>query len=176
MYSQDKWYDERETFRAVTGGAFRFPMGVAGIVVGDGTPSGGQFPTKGTIPVANVCTGTISSNGVDVRGSSNADFSQIKIDDYLYDGDVVRRIKSVNNDPGNKLIELWEPFPSDLNGAAIRYCERLFFKHVYAKSTHASADPEIQEALFMNDDTFENAGSPISYDATTGQISFTCTK
>lgn len=177
MYNETKWYDERATYRAITNGAYNFPMGVAGLVKGDGgVGSGSDFPIKGTIPVAMVRTGTISSNGVEVRGSDDADFSQIKPDDYLYDGNVVRRIKSVCDDPGNKLIELWQAFPSNVNGIAIQHCERQFFKAIYAHSTHDSDSAILQEAPFRPGSTFLNGGAPISYDATSGEISFTCHK
>lgn len=178
MFNELKWYDEKGTYRAVTGGAFNFPQSDGTILKGDGTPSGGQFPTKGTIPIARQYTGTITTNGVKARfaSMSAADFAKLKKGDYLYDGDVIRQIKDVLA-PESFLVELEQAFPSDLNAADILHCERQFFKAIYARSTHASdAATALQEAPFAVGDNFLNGGAPIAYDATAGEISFTCNK
>lgn len=176
MIQETDWYDERATFRAVTGGAYNFPMsGNETITKGDGTLSGGQFPAIGTIPVAITKTGLISSNGTAVRGDDDVNFetSQVRPNDYLYDGSVVRRIKAVLSP---KLLELWQEFPSDLVDAELRHCERQFFKKIRIKNTHGSADATLQEALFASGDEFENSGAPVAYDATDSELSITVHK
>lgn len=176
MVQQTDWYDERATFRAVTLGAYNFPMnGDESITKGDGTPSGGQFPIKGTIPVAVTKTGLISSTDVNVRGDDDVNFetSQIRANDYLYDGNVVRRIKAILSPT---MLILWQAFPDDLEDVPLRYCERQFFRKIRIKNTHSSADATLQEAPFASGDEFENTGAPIAYDATDAELSITVHK
>lgn len=177
--NETKWYDEKATYRAVTGAGFNFPLPDGTILYGGGSGSGEQFPNVGTIPIAKdyntseLGNLTFTSKGVNVRVSGEAP-PQIKPDDYIYDGNLhIRRIKSVMG----TLIELWEAFPSDIGAATpLKICERQFFKSIRAKNTHASGAASLQNAPFKAGDEFENGGAPVVYSAGSGEISFTCSK
>jgi len=166
--------DEQAVYRAVTGAAYNMLYPDGSIIKGDGTAgSGQQFPAKGTIPIARQYSGLVSSTGKNVRVNVDGNFNQLKAGDYLYDGDVLRQIDYITSD---KLLVLKEAFPSDLTDDLLLVCERQFFRYIKAKSTHASAAAILQEAPFIAADEFSNDGAPISYDAGSGQISFTCHK
>jgi hypothetical protein len=170
MLNETKWFAENATYRAVTGGAFNFPLGDGTIESGDGVGSGNQFPYKGTVPRARILPGLISSTGVMVRGDDDANFDHLKKGDYLYDGNVLREILVIDT---SKLLTLKEAFPSDVEDITIQMCERQLYKKIRAKSTHSSNAAILQEASFKAGDEFENGGAPISYDASVGEISFT---
>lgn len=173
MFNETKWHDEQGTYRALTGGAFNFPQGDGSVLSGNGSGSGNQFPYKGTIPLARILDGLISSTGKAVRGDIDANFDQLKVNDYLYDGSVLRQIDYIQT---SKLLFLKEAFPSDVVDITIRVCGRQDLKAIYAKNTHASESAILQEAQFAAGGTFLNGGAPISYDASLGDIEFTVHK
>lgn len=164
MINETLFHNESGTFRAVTGGAYNIPNSYGDIV------SGTSFPTKGTIPVAVTHIGTFQSGGKAVRGTGTQFTKFIIQGDYLYDGNVVRQIDYVVSDT---LLFLKEGFPTDVSSdTAVKICSRQFFKIIIAKSTHASVNAILQEAPFVPGDHTYNGGAPVSYDATSGQISF----
>jgi hypothetical protein len=167
MFNETKWHAEKQTFRAVTGGAFNIP-GAYGI-----QSYGAVFPVVGTIPVSNPASGTIISQGVAVRGTNTKFLSELSEDDHIHAKDVVRRISQIVSDT---LLYLVGGFPTDITVASsYRVCKPQIYKAIYAKST-GDADAILQEATFVSQETFLNGGSPISYDATAGQISFEMTR
>ncbi len=170
MINETLWHDERGTFRAITGGAYNFPMGDGSIRKGDGGVGSGQdFPNAGTIPVAREVEGlTLSTEGVDVRGS--ADFpSTIKVSDYLYNGGAggsheVREIESIDG----TLIKLKQGFSVDITDSIVLICGRQDLKMIVINNVHASTSALLQEAPIAAGKTFLNGGAPVSYDASSG--------
>lgn len=171
MFNETKWYDEKATYRAVTGASGYFPRA-------DGVPTVASFPAKGTIPIARdpAPTGTISSDGTKVMAVTNMNFETVslKVGDYIYNADAqIRKITAILS---KDLLEIESPFTVDLSGAKLLICERQFFKAIHARNTHASDAAILQESTFIAGDSFLNGGAPIVYDATAGQISFVCSK
>lgn len=161
MINETLWHDEKQVFNAVTGQQSNFPQG-------DGTIDVGTFPTKGTIPIAQVKTGTITTDsnngdGRDVLGVGTKFIEEgLKVGDYLYDGDAaVRRIDSIAS---NTSLRLSQAFPSDLTADDVLYCERQVFKMIIVEST-GSAAAELQESLFAVGRRVVHGGAPIAYDA-----------
>lgn len=165
MFNETPFHAEVATFRAQTGGAYNI-QGAYGLMV-----RGSSFPTKGSIPIATGKSGTIISTGKKVRGDANTRFlSEMREGDYLYHKDVVRRIAYVESD---YMLTLTQEFPTDITVAVIPLvCESQFYKAIYAKNTHASADAILQEAPITPGNTFLNGGAPISYDASSGELEF----
>jgi hypothetical protein len=162
-----RWHAEIATYRAVTGATSNFPNS-------DGVPVVATFPVKGTIPIAKVLTGTISSTGDDVRGTGTLFTKEIFPDDYIYDADAaVRRVKKVIADD---LLILEAAFPVDVVGITLRRCDPQTFKKVQVWSSHASNAAEFQEAPLGAGQHFVTGGAPFAYDALTGAISFVCSK
>jgi hypothetical protein len=160
-------YPEYAVYRAVTGQASVFPRAL------DGVPTAVTFPVKGTIPLAHTNTGTISSTGVEVRGTGTAFETELRIDDYLYDNDnSVRRIIKIESD--TKLV-LNAAFPANVTGIAVLSCARQEFKVIQVENSSENV-AELQEAPFAANSRVILWGAPIAYDALTGQISFTVSK
>jgi hypothetical protein len=161
-----RWHAEIATYRAVTGISANFPNG-------DGVPTIATFPAKGTIPIAKVLTGTISSTGANVRGTGTRFTTELFIDDYLYDADAaVRRITKIIDD---ELLVLESAFPADVSGITVRRCTPQTFKKIQVWSSGAAV-AEFQEAPLGAGQHFETGGAPLAYDALTGAISFVCSK
>jgi hypothetical protein len=162
-----RWHAEIATYRAVTGVSANFPNG-------DGVPTIATFPAKGTIPIAKVLTGTISSTNENVRGTGTKFTTELFVDDYLYDADAaVRRIVKIIDD---ELLVLESAFPVDVVGITVRRCTPQTFKKIQVWSSHASNAAEFQEAPLGAGQWFVTGGAPFAYDALTGQISFVCSK
>lgn len=178
MINETLWHDERATFRAVTGAAYNFPMGDGSIRKGDGGVGSGQdFPTAGTIPVARQITGlTLSTNGVDVRGT--ADFpTTIKVGDYLYNGGAggsheVREIASIDG----TMMKLKQGFSVNINASLVLVCGRQDLKMIVIDNTSTDEDALIQEAPFGPGRNFLNGGSPITYNAQSATLQITVHK
>lgn len=163
MINETLFHAENNTFRAVTGGAYNFPNSYGDII------KGSSFPIKGTIPVSLAYPGTFKSTGKNVRGTGTQ-FTRFIIGSYLYDGNVLRQIDYVVSDT---FLVLKQGFPSDVaSDTSVRICERQYFKMIIAMSTHATQSATLQEAPFRPNDRVVNGGSPWSYDATSGEISF----
>ncbi len=164
-FNQSKWHAEKQVFRAVTGGAYRIP-GAYGIIA-----YGSVFPTRGTIPISTPKAGTIISQGNKVRGTNTRFKSDVQEEDFIHAKNVVRKVRYVISDT---LLELEGGFPTDITGAGegLRICRPQDYNSIYAKSTSTSADAILQEAPFRQGDTQFGGGAPVSYDATTGEISF----
>ncbi len=169
MFNETQWHAQKADFRAVTGGAYRLP-GAYGIIV-----YGSVFPLRGTIPISTPKAGTIISQGVMVRGTNTTFKSSIQEEDFIHAKNVVRKVRHVISDT---LLELEGGFPTDIAapGEGFRVCRPQDYKSIYAKSTSTSADATFQEAPFRQGDTHFSGGAPISYDATSGEISFDLTR
>ncbi len=168
-FNERVWHPETNVFRAVTGGAYRL-VGAYGLIV-----YGSNFPVKGTIPLSTPMAGTIISQGNKVRGTNTTFLSDVKEGYFIHAKDVVRRVRYVFSDT---LLELEGGFPTDIAspGEGLRICRPQVYSSVYIKSTSTSADAVLQEAPFRQSDTFFDGGSPFSYDATTGELSFEVTQ
>lgn len=163
MFNETMWHAEKQTFRAVTGGAYNIPFQYGQII------AGAAFPTVGTIPVSDPLTGNVISQGKAVRGTGTLFTTQLSIDDHIHAKNVVRKIDHIVSDT---LLYVVEQFPTDISvSTAIRVCHPQTYKSIYAKST-GTVDAILQESPFQENDTFLNGGAPISYDATAGEISF----
>lgn len=167
MINETLWHDERSTYRAVTGVMSTFPNA-------EGTIERFVMPTKGTVPLARTFSGTIESDGVNVRGTDTAFFGDgIKIGDYLYDGDgAVRKIKEIITE---ELMVVEYPFPSDISAASpVLVCERQTFKMITWQNV-GSGIGVLQEVLIAVGERAMNGGAPVAYDATASnaQIAFT---
>lgn len=167
-FNERMWHAETNVFRAVTGGAYRL-VGAYGLIV-----YGSNFPRVGTIPLSTPMAGTIISQGVNVRGTGTLFLSQVKEGYFLHAKNVVRRVRHVISDT---LLELEGGFPTDIAapGEGVRICRPQTYISVYVKST-GDADAILQEAPFRQNDTSFDGGAPLSYDATTGELSFEVTQ
>jgi hypothetical protein len=167
-FNESMWHAQKADFRAVTGGAYRLPGAYGTIIYGN------VFPTRGTIPVSTPKAGTITSQGNFVRGSGTAFKSAIQEEDFIHAKNVVRKVRHVISDT---LLELEGGFPTDITVAeGFRICRPQDYKSIYAKSTSTSADAILQEAPFRQGDTHFSGGAPLSFDATSGEISFDLTR
>lgn len=164
MINETLFHDEFAVFRATTGGAYNIP-GAYGEIV-----RGSSFPVKGSIPIATHHYGLITSDGKAVRGVDTR-FTLLNPGDYLYQKDVVRQIDYIVSDT---LMFLKQGFPTDITvGESIKICQRQTYKMVYAESIDSSNAAILQESTFAAGMSKSlSGGAPISYDATSGQISF----
>jgi hypothetical protein len=167
---QHKAHAPTNDFRAVTGGAYRI-RGAYGLIA-----YGSVFPKVGTIPLSTPAPGTIISQGVNVRGTNTTFKSDLREGYFLHAKGVVRKILHVTSDT---LLVLESGFPTDITsaGEGVRFIRPQGFNTIYAKST-GSANPTLQEATFVQNDTSFQGGSPISYDASAAnaEISFEVTE
>lgn len=168
MFNETMWHSEKQVFRAVTGSSYNIP-GAYGIMT-----YGSVFPAKGTIPISTPKAGTIISQGVNVRGSGTTFTTSCQNEDFIHANGVVRKIDYIVSDT---LLVLTEGFPNDITSAhGLRVCSPQIYKSIYAKSTDTNANAVLQEATFVSGEVSFTGGAPISYDATTGQISFEVTR
>lgn len=167
-FNETMWHAENNVFRAVTGGAYRL-VGAYGNIT-----EGSSFPRVGTIPISTPKAGTIISTGKMVRGTDTTFLADVKEGYSIHAKNVLRRVRHVISDT---LLELEGGFPTDIAspGEGLRICRPQVYKSVYIKST-GSADPTLQEAPFRQNDTSFDGGAPISYDATSGELSFELTQ
>lgn len=169
MINETLYHPERETFHVVSGQTYdAFPQS-------DGTIIADTLPAKGTIPIAAQKTGTISSTGASVRGTNTVFATELRENDFLYDGDAaVRRITKIIS---NTLLEVTHGFPSDLSDADVLYCERQAFSLVQWNCSGTAA-AELQGAPLAVGERGLNGGAPLAYDASASnaQISFTCSR
>lgn len=151
------------------------------IVTGTTHPYLGAIPTKGTIPLYEVLTGTIvtdnagTSAGVIVLGTGTLFTTQLAPGDFLYDNDAaVRKIRYIFSDT---MLELEEKFPASVSAIAVMRPKRNYYKEVLAYSS-GSADAEVQEAEFTVDKYLLFEGAPVAYDASASnaEIQFSCRK
>lgn len=167
-FNETMWHPETNMFRAVTGSTYRL-LGAYGVIV-----YGSNFPRVGTIPLSTPKAGLIFSQGVNVRGTNTTFLNDVRVGDFIHAKNVVRRVRDVISDT---LLILDGGFPTDIAspGEGLRVCQQQTYKSVYVKST-GSADPILQEAPFRQNDTSFDGGSPFSYDATNGELSFEVTR
>jgi len=159
-FDQTFFHSEVNTWRAVTGSSYN----IRGVY-------GSTLPAKGTIPFYIPIAGTITSGPNRMILGSGTTFltSNIKVGDFIYAVDVVRRVKAIISDT---LLELEYDFPAAVTNQPLRVCKANAFRMVYAKSTGAAAVTKLQEApLAVGCEA--NFSAPVSYDATAGEISFT---
>jgi hypothetical protein len=119
-------------------------------------------------------TGTISTTGNVVRGTSTLFENEFKVGDFLYNGDkAVRKITKILS---NILMELEATFVADLAGGTVaRKCEPQVYKVIQVENSSANA-AELQEAPFAAGSRVILWGAPIAYDALTGTLAFTVSK
>jgi hypothetical protein len=151
------------------------------IVTGTTHPYLGVIPTKGTIPLAETLTGTITtdnagtSEGVIVLGTDTIFLTELAPGDFLYDDDAaIRKIRYIFSDT---MLELEEKFPASVSGVALKRPKNQYYKEILATSS-GTADAELMEANFPDTSKYVGYGSPLSYDASAGsaQITFDCVK
>lgn len=151
------------------------------LVTGTTHPYLGSIPTKGTIPIFEVLTGTISTDnsgssaGLTVLGTGTLFLTELAVGDFLYDGDAaIRKIRYIFSDT---MLELEEKFPASLTDADVNRPKRSFYKQIIARSSGTAAS-ELQESPFEIDAQVTTGGSPLVYDASGAgaQIEFTCSK
>jgi hypothetical protein len=165
MFNQNQWHAEKQTFRAMTGGAYKL-LGPYGTII-----QGTNFPAKGTIPMSCPKAGTIISTGLYVRGTGTTFKTDVQEEDYIHANNVIRKVRHVISDT---LLQLEQAFPSDISTAhGLWICRPQVYNSIYAKSTGDADATALQEVPFAQNDTLVNGGAPISFDATAGQIDFT---
>lgn len=151
------------------------------IVPGTTHPYLGAIPTKGTIPLAETLTGTISTDnagtsaGLIVLGTDTIFLTELNVGDFLYDGDAaIRKILYIFSDT---MLQIEEKFPADLSDDDVLRPKNQFYKQIIAKST-GTVDAELQEAVFRVGEDVVLGGSPVAYDCSVGStlIEFTCSK
>jgi len=151
------------------------------IVTGTTHPYLGAIPSKGTIPLAETLTGTIStdnagtSEGVIVIGVGTIFLTELAPGDFLYDGDAaIRKIRYIFSDT---MLELEEKFPASVTAIDLMRPKNQYYKEILATSS-GTADAELMEANFPDTAKYVGYGSPLSYDASAGssQITFDCVK
>lgn len=151
------------------------------IVPGTTHPYLGAIGSKGTIPLPETLTGTISTDnagstaGKIVLGVGTLFLTELAVGDFIYNGDAaIRKIRYIYSDT---MLELEEKFPASLSGAAIKVPKRNLYKQIVARST-GTVDAQLQEAAFEVGAQILTGGTPLAYDcsvANTG-IEFTCSK
>jgi len=151
------------------------------IVTGTTHPYLGAIPSKGTIPLAETLTGTIStdnagtSEGLIVVGTGTIFLTELMPGDFLYDGDAaIRKIRYIFSDT---MLELEEKFPADASADPLLRPKNMFYKQIAARSS-GTVDAELQESPFELGQTIVTGGSPLAYDCSVAntQIEFTCSK
>jgi len=148
------------------------------ITTGTTHPYLGAIPAKGTIPLAETKTGTITTDnagtsaGLIVLGVGTLFLTEIFPGDFLYDNDAaIRKVRYVFSDT---LLELEEAFPASVSGIAVKRPKNQYYKEVLVYNTGAAA--EVQESPIEDGERLILGGSPIAYDGTGSQLQFTCTK
>ena len=151
------------------------------IVTGVTHPYLGAIPTKGTIPIAETLTGTISTDnagtsaGVIGVGTGSLFLTELSAGDFLYDSDAaIRKILYVFSDT---MIQFEEKFPASLSSVAVKRPKNQYYKQVLAEST-GSTNAKLQESVFKAASKTVLDGSPVTYDVTTAssEITFDCSK
>lgn len=151
------------------------------ITTGTTHPYLGAIPTKGTIPLPETLTGTITTDnagtsaGLIVLGSGTIFLTEVYPGDFIYDNDAaIRKVVAVFSDT---MLELEEKFPASVSGIALKVPKRSYYKAITARSS-GSADAELQESSFVTGSSTVTGGSPLAYDASAAnaEIEFTCSK
>lgn len=151
------------------------------ITTGTTHPYLGAIPTKGTIPLAETLTGTITtdnagdSEGLIVLGSGTIFLTEVYPGDFIYDDDAaIRKVKAVFSDT---MLELEEAFPASVAAIDLMVPKRSYYKAITARSS-GTVDAELQESSFVAGSSTVTGGSPLAYDASTAdsEIEFTCSK
>jgi len=151
------------------------------IVTGTTHPYLGAIPAKGTIPLAETQTGTITTDnagasaGLIVLGSGTIFLTEVYPGDFIYDNDnSIRKVVAVFSDT---MLELEEKFPASVSAIALKVPKRSYYKAITARSS-GTVDAELQESPFEVGASVVTGGSPLVYDCSTAntQIEFTCSK
>lgn len=151
------------------------------ITTGTTHPYLGAIPTKGTIPLPDTLTGTITtdnagaSGGLIVLGSGTLFLTEVYPGDFIYDNDAaVRKVVAVFSDT---MLKLEEKFPASVSAIALKVPKRSYYKAITSRSS-GTADAELQEASFVIQSATVTGGSPLAYDASAAnaEIEFTCSK
>jgi len=151
------------------------------ITTGTTHPYLGAIPTKGTIPLAETQTGTITTDnagasaGLIVLGSGTIFLTEVYPGDFIYDNDTaIRKVVAVFSDT---MLELEEKFPASVSALALKVPKRSYYKAITARSS-GTVDAELQESSFVIGSSTVTGGSPLAYDASAAnaEIEFTCSK
>lgn len=121
---------------------------------------------KNTLPASETITGTMLSTGFWVRGIGTKFTTELRKDEYLYNGDVLRRIQFIVSDT---LLRLTDAFPADITIAiAVKRPSLTRYRNALFKNTGATA-ATVNESTLTSGSTkeYEHVGgiAPISYDA-----------
>lgn len=142
----------------------------------------GAIPNKGTFPLPNTKTGTITSTpgstGTDnkraVVGTGTLFRTEVFVGDYIYAGDVLRMVTEISTDT---LLFVRNPFPSTVTAAELKICRAGKYKIVQVKNT-GPVDGVYNEAKIEAADVVLRANdmglAPVSYDvsASTAELTF----
>lgn len=149
------------------------------IVPGTTHPYLGAIPAIGCIPLPITLTGTISTDnagtsaGKTVLGVGTLFETEVYPGDFIYRSGALRKVLSVTS---NTMLQLEQKFPASLSAVALTVPKKNLYKMITARSTHATEAAVLQEAAFATGAATVSGGTPLSYDVTTGDIEFTCSK
>jgi len=142
----------------------------------------GVIPNKGTFPLSTTKTGTITSTPGSAQtsakrvvvGTDTLFRSEVHEGDYIYAGDVVRKVTDVVSDT---MLYVEFPFPSTVTAAALKVCQAGKYKNMQVKNT-GPVDAVFNEAKIETTDNVwrknEMGLAPVSYDvsASTAELTF----
>lgn len=133
----------------------------------------GLIPNKGTFPLSTTKTGQISSTPgaaqTDakrvVRGTGTLFRTEVFEGDYIYAGDVVRKVTDVVSDT---MLYVEYPFPANVTAAALKTCKAGKYKIIRAVNTAPNDNAIYNEAKLEQDKLSERWNdmglAPVSYD------------
>lgn len=133
----------------------------------------GGFAAKGTLPLARTLTGTFSSVGVVVTGTSSLFVDEIVQGDWLLSttNNQLRRVRGVTN---NTTLILEEAFTVNQTAQAVKTCRTLYFTIIVTVSGEAAVT--INGSTYQPDEVISynssNSIMPWYYDATGSELTF----
>ncbi len=141
----------------------------------------GAIPAKGTFPLSTTKTGTITSTPGSAQASAKKVVvgtgtlfrSEVHEGDYIYAGDVVRKVTDVVSDT---MLYVEYPFPGTVTAEALKVCQAGKYKIVEARNT-GPVNAIYQEAKIEPADVVvrknEMGLAPFSYDCSTSTAEIT---
>ena len=141
----------------------------------------GTIPNKGTFPLADTKTGTITSTPLSAQaaakkvvvGTGTLFRTEVFEGDYIYASDVVRKVTDVVS---NTMLILESPLPLLVTDVALKVVRAGKYKTVLAKNT-GPVDAIYNEAkLEIGDSSIrdsETGLAPLSYDVSTATAEIT---
>lgn len=132
------------------------------------------FPKTGTLPKARLLTGTYSSVGVVVTGTSSLFTTEIVEGDWLYNATTneLKRIQGITTDT---ILILEAAFSANASGELVQNCRTLYrtISISITGSTTAKIDSRPWTANEVNTINAENSIAPITYEASAGTAEIT---